>query len=70
MDAHQELSAEVETLQRGVAEGEKRVRDCAERLTRADAVLRGPLRDAKRLLEEGRRAESGELPLGYFVFYT
>lgn len=61
MSAHQQLHAEVETLRQAVAAGERRVQDCAKLLTEADAVLRGPLRDAKRLLEAGRKAEAGEL---------
>lgn len=61
MSAHQQLHAEVETLRQAVRAGERRVQDCANLLTEADAVLRGPLRDAKRLLEAGRKAEAGEL---------
>lgn len=51
----------METLRQAVRAGERRVQDCANLLTEADAVLRGPLRDAKRLLEAGRKAEAGEL---------
>lgn len=57
---HQKLHAEVESLRQQVRSGEQQVQDCARKLTEADAVLRGPLRDAKRLLEEGRKAEACE----------
>lgn len=58
---HQQLHAEVESLRQEVRAGEKRVQDCAQRLTQAEAALRGPLGDAKRLLEAGRKAEAGKV---------
>lgn len=59
--AHQKLHLEVAALRKDLAGGEKRVQECALQLTKADAVLRGPLQDAKKLLEAGRRAEAGEV---------
>lgn len=60
---HQALHAEVESLRQEFRASEKRVQDCAKRLTKAEAVLRGPLKDAKLLLEAGRKAEEGEVDL-------
>lgn len=60
VSAHQQLHAEVESLREKVRSGERRVQDCARRLTEADAALKGPLAAAKRLLEAGRKAEAGE----------
>eukprot|EP00904_Undaria_pinnatifida_P001660 jgi/Undpi1/11495/HiC_scaffold_30.g13792.m1 len=68
--AHQQLHSEVETLRRAVRAGERRVQDCAKLLTEADAVLRGPLRDAKRLLEAGRKAEAAEIEIHDVVDYA
>ncbi|CAN0027080.1 unnamed protein product [Hapterophycus canaliculatus] len=61
---------EIESLQREVRTRQQQVQDCARRLTEADAVLRGPLEDAKRLLEAGRRAEAAEIPVGDIVDYA
>lgn len=61
VSAHQQLHAEVESLRKRVRSGEQRVQDCAQRLTEADAALKGPLKAAKSLLEAGRKAEAGEL---------
>lgn len=58
--AHQRLHLKVEGLRQQVRAEERRIQDCARRLTEADAVLREPLKDAKRLLEIGRKAEAGE----------
>lgn len=60
---HQALHAEVESLRQECRASEKRVQDCAKRLIKAEAVLRGPLKDAKLLLEAGRKAEEGEVDL-------
>ena len=60
VNAHQELHAEVEFLRAEVNSGEQQVQDCARRLTEADNALKGPLKDAKRILEEGRKAEACE----------
>ncbi|CAM9104842.1 unnamed protein product, partial [Ascophyllum nodosum] len=60
VNTHQCLHADVEALRRQVRSEERRVQDCARHLTEADSVLRGPLQDAKRILEAGRQAEAGE----------
>lgn len=62
VNAHQELHAEVESLRQEVRSGEKQVQDCARLLTAADDALKGPLKDAKRILEDGRKAEACESP--------
>ncbi|CAN0091361.1 unnamed protein product [Ectocarpus fasciculatus] len=67
---HQQLHAEVESLRQEVRSGEQQVQDCARKLTEADAVLRGPLRDAKRLLEAGRKAEAAEIDVRDIVDYA
>ncbi|CAM9390025.1 unnamed protein product [Ectocarpus sp. 4 AP-2014] len=67
---HQQLHAEVESLRQEVRSGEQQVQDCARKLTEADAALRGPLRDAKRLLEAGRKAEAAEIDVRDIVDYA
>ncbi|CBN75657.1 conserved unknown protein [Ectocarpus siliculosus] len=67
---HQQLHAEVESLRQEVRYGEQQVQDCARKLTEADAALRGPLRDAKRLLEAGRKAEAAEIDVRDIVDYA
>ncbi|CAM9332698.1 unnamed protein product [Ectocarpus sp. 12 AP-2014] len=67
---HQQLHAEVESLRQKVRSGEQQVQDCARKLTEADAALRGPLRDAKRLLEAGRKAEAAEIDVRDIVDYA
>ncbi|CAM9615300.1 unnamed protein product [Pylaiella littoralis] len=70
LSAHQQLHAEVESLRQEVAAGEQRVQDCARRLTEANVVLKGPLEDARRLLEAGRNAEAAEIGVSDIVDYA
>eukprot|EP00903_Cladosiphon_okamuranus_P007730 g7490.t1 len=70
LHAHQELHAEVESLRQEVKSGERQVLDCARRLAVAEAALRGPLKDASRILEEGRKAEASEIAVGDIVDYA
>eukprot|EP00752_Nemacystus_decipiens_P012009 g10647.t1 len=70
LNAHQERHAEVESLRQEVRSGEKQVQDCARLLTEADQALKGPLKAAKRILEDGRKAESSEIALGDIVDYA
>ncbi|CAM9503638.1 unnamed protein product [Choristocarpus tenellus] len=70
LEEHQQRHVEVKSLQKQVQAGEESIREYARRMTKAEAALVLPLKEAKDMLEIGKRSESAIVKVGDIVDYA